>query len=101
MEEKQIKSALELAMDRFGSSQEGPVLDDEAKKAIKVLRAEYEAKIAEQDILLQERLKKIHWREPDSREKKEQIQRETAEARRILEAERERKIQSIREGKKS
>jgi hypothetical protein len=55
-EEKQMKSAYELAMERFGQAGAGPALSAEQKREIAEIDRETQAKIAEQEILLRSRI---------------------------------------------
>ena len=55
-EEKQMKSAYELAMERFGQTGAGPALSAEQKQEIAEIDRETQAKIAEQEILLKSRI---------------------------------------------
>jgi hypothetical protein len=48
----ELKSTVDLIMERFGSSDAGPSLTDDQKKEIAEIRKRYEAKIAEARILL-------------------------------------------------
>lgn len=54
-EEKQMKSAYELAMERFAQADTGPALSTEQKEELAAIDRETQAKIAEQEILVKSR----------------------------------------------
>ncbi len=95
-EDKPLKSALELAMERLrrqdaGSGTELRPLTDEQKAAIAEVRTVYQAKIAEAEVLLQSRLRKTF--EPAERDA---IEAELRRERERLSSERDAKIEKIR-----
>ncbi len=55
-EEKPMKSAYELAMERFAQADTGPALSAEQKAELAAIDRETQAKIAEQEILMKSRL---------------------------------------------
>ena len=55
-EEKQMKSAYELAMERFAQAESGPALSAEQKEELAAIDRETQAKVAEQEILVRSRL---------------------------------------------
>ena len=97
-EDKPLKSALELAMERFKKkdAEDGIVhtpLTDDQKSAIAELRSRYQAKIAELEIL--HRGNTIGMMDPAAREAAEDEYRRERER---LSAERETKIEAVRRG---
>ena len=52
-----MKSALEIAMQKTAGGQEGGALTDEQKSAIGELEKEYHAKIVEQEIIVESKIK--------------------------------------------
>ena len=94
-----MKSAIELAMARTESLVEGQVkLSDEQIAAIDQLKSEYEAKWAEQEIVLKERIQKVS-QETDPQtfaEHQRQFQDEMNQVREKIYAERDEKIASVR-----
>ena len=96
MGDDKLKSAYELAMERFQKkdAEAGVVsqpLSDEQKAAVAEVRNQYQAKIAELEILHRDRLQHVF--EPAEREKEEQ---EYVEERNRIEEQRERKIEKLR-----
>jgi hypothetical protein len=97
-DETQLKSSLELAMERLRKKDEeaGVVtraLTDSEKAAIAEVRNFYEAKLAEQQVLHQSRLKTVV--DPSAREA---LEAEWRTDRERLVSERDRKIDKIRLG---
>jgi len=97
-QDKPLKSALELAMERLRQRDaqtgvESRPLTDAQKSAIAEVRNFYEAKMAEQQVLHQSSLRKTA--DPAAREALEQDYRRDRER---LAAERDRKIEKIRAG---
>jgi hypothetical protein len=97
-EEKQLKSAFELAMERLKKEDadagvEPRRLTDEQKASIAELRRFYEAKLAEQELLHQSSLRKIM--EPEARAVLEEEYRRDRER---LVGERDAKLEKIRAG---
>ncbi|MBI3089991.1 MAG: hypothetical protein HYY96_04940 [Candidatus Tectomicrobia bacterium] len=98
-----MKSALELAMERArklqGGEDEGR-LSDAQKQRIAELRKEYEAKIAEKEIMLASNLQKMRRRTPPEEipTKAQELQREFQEAKAALQREKEEKIAAARRG---
>jgi len=95
-EDRPLKSAYELAMERLRRSdreagvEERP-LTDAQKAAIAEIRTFYEAKLAEQQVLHDSKMRKTF--DPIEREK---LLDEYRRDRERLESERERKIQAVR-----
>jgi len=97
-EDKQLKSAYELAMERLRKRDEDAGLEhrpltDTQKAAIAEVRSFYQAKIAGQDVLKQSRLRKTF--DPGERDT---IEAEFRSDRERLVAERDAKIEKIRRG---
>ena len=55
-DDKQVKTAYELAMERFARAESGPALSTEQKEELAAIDRETQAKIAEQEILMMSRL---------------------------------------------
>ncbi len=95
-----MKSALELAMEKANEAvggEEGIKLTDDQKVAIDQLRKQYEAKWAEQEISLKGELEKVADAEPETQaEALRQVQTEMNKVRDRLFAERDAKIEAIR-----
>jgi|ERR1051325_1661249 hypothetical protein len=94
------KSALELAMERLRKkdAEEGVSLrplTDQQKSAIAELRNYYDAKLAEQEILQQDAMKKLFGAEPAA---VEEITRQFRREKERLASERDAKIEKIRRG---
>ncbi len=98
-EDRPLKSAYELAMERLRRSdreagiEERP-LTDAQKAAIAEIRNFYEAKLAEQQVLHDSKMRKTF--DPIEREK---LLDEYRRDRERLESERERKIQAVRDAR--
>jgi hypothetical protein len=54
--EKEMKTAYELAMERFARAETGPALSAEQKEELAAIDRETQARIAEQEILMKSRL---------------------------------------------
>ena len=95
-----MKSALELAMEKANKAvggEEEIKLTDEQKVAIDEVRKLYEAKWAEQEIALKGELEKAAGADPQAlAEAQGQVQREMNKVRDQLFAERDAKIEAIR-----
>lgn len=96
-----MKSALELAMEKTASLQEGGGLTEEQKAKIAEIEKEYKAKIAEQEIMLESKLKAVA-RQEQGRAFSEQVtllREQLAQERARLEEEKASKQAKVREGK--
>ncbi len=95
-----MKSALELAMEKADAavgSAEGIKLTDEQKEAIDEVRKQYEAKWAEQEISLKGQLAQDTGADPQAlAEAHRQVQEQMSKVRNELFAERDAKIEAIR-----
>lgn len=95
-----MKSALELAMEKANEAVgdvEGIKLTDEQKEAIDQVRKEYEAKWAEQEISFKGQLEQASGADPQALvEVRRQVQDQMSKVRNELFAERDAKIEAIR-----
>ncbi len=95
-----MKSALELAMEKANEAvggAEGIKLTDEQKEAIDQVRKQYEAKWAEQEIALKGQLEQATGADPQALgEARRQVQEQMSKVRNELFAERDGKIEAIR-----
>lgn len=107
MEEKKLKSALELALERMeqaSSKEEGGIaLSQEQKERISQLKKEYDAKIAEKEIMLQAQLKELilNYKRGETEEKIDHLRRKYVDEKERLEKEKEDKIEEARQGIKT
>src|SRR5207237_5115150 len=97
-DDKAVKSAYELAMERFKKQDkeagiERTPLTDEQKAAIAEIRNFYEAKLAEADLLHQDKM--LTTLDPAEREKRDQEYRRDRDR---LSNERDNKIEKVRRG---
>jgi hypothetical protein len=97
-DDKAVKSAYELAMERFKKQDkdagiERKLLTDEQKRAIAEVRNFYEAKLAEVELLHQDKM--LTTLDPAEREKRDDEYRRDRER---LSGERDSKIEKIRRG---
>lgn len=97
-----MKSALELAMEKVGKlqSDEGE-LTDEQRQRIGELRKQYEAKIAEKEIMMQSEIQKLmQYRPPQEAVMgARQLQEQFLETKKSLQQEADNKVAEIRSGK--
>ncbi len=98
-DDKAVKSAYELAMERFKKQDkeagiERKPLTDEQKAAIAEIRNFYEAKLAEADLLHQDKM--LTTLDPAEREKRDAEYRRDRER---LSNERDNKIEKVRQGR--
>jgi hypothetical protein len=96
-EDRKLKSAYEIALEKLKKKGEGPIveLSDEKKAEISELRREYKAKIAELEIMHKSQLAKLPPGVPE-REKEED---DFVSRRKRLEGELEEKILKVKEEK--
>ncbi len=97
-----MKSALELAMEKVGKIQsDDGALTDEQRQRIGELRKQYEAKIAEKEIMMQSEIQKlIQYRPPqEAAMGAHQLQEQFLETKKALQQEAEDKVAEIRSGK--
>lgn len=97
-----MKSALELALEKTANLQEGGPLTDEQRAEIADTEKIYQAKIAEQEIMLQSKLKSaaIQLHGADFSEVVGELRRQLGEEKDRLEREKAGKITAIRERNK-
>ncbi len=96
-----MKSALELAMEKVGKIQsDDGALTDEQRQQIGELRKQYEAKIAEKEIMMQSEIQKmIQYRPPQEAVMgARQLQEQFLETKKALQQEAEDKVAEIRSG---
>ena len=97
-----MKSALELAMEKVGKiqSDEGG-LSDEQRQRIGDLRKQYEAKIAEKEIMMQSEVQKLVRNRPpqEAMMGARQLQAQFQETKKALQQEAENKVAEVRSGK--
>jgi hypothetical protein len=97
----EMKSALELAMEKLGkiqSKESSVALTDAQRQKISELRKQYDAKIAEKEIMLQAEIRKLVQRHApqEAAVAARQLQEQFQEAKRALLQEVEEKIAAIR-----
>lgn len=97
----EMKSAVELAMEKLGkrqSQEPSESLTDEQRQKIGDLRKEYEAKIAEKEIMHQTEMQKLVQRHHPSEVpgKAQELQRQLQETKAALRQELEEKIAAVR-----
>jgi hypothetical protein len=96
-----IKSAVELAMERLGklrTEASSSPLTDAQRQEIGELRKQYEAKIAEKEIMLQAEIRQLVQRRPphEAATTAHQLQEKFQEAKKALQQELEEKITAVR-----
>jgi hypothetical protein len=96
-----MKSAIELAMEKLGKLQGADAstpLTDAKKQEISDLRKQYEAKIAEKEIMLQAELRRLVQRHPpqEAAATARELQEKFQEAKKTLQQELEEKIAAVR-----
>ncbi|MXZ75590.1 MAG: hypothetical protein F4207_13480 [Gemmatimonadetes bacterium] len=94
-----MKSALEIAMEKTASAQQGGKLTDEQRKGIADLEKEYQAKIAEQEIMVESKIKALAV-QAQGHELQQQVhalREQLVQERERLEADRNTKIQALRD----
>jgi Spy/CpxP family protein refolding chaperone len=97
----EMKSALELAMEKLGkiqSKESSVALTDEQRQKISELRKQYDAKIAEKEIMMQAEIRKLVQRHApqEAAAAARQLQEQFQEAKKALLQEVEEKIAAIR-----
>ena len=94
-----MKSALEIAMEKTAGAQEGGGLTDEQRSAIGGLEKEYQAKIAEQEIMTESKIRQLA-AQATGHEFQEQVhalREQLAQERERLEEEKKAKVQAVRD----
>lgn len=96
-----MKSAVELAMEKLGklrAQEPSTPLTDEQRQEISDLRKQYEAKIAEKEIMLQAEIRQLVQRRPphEAVATAQELQEKLQEAKKALHQELEEKIAAVR-----
>ena len=97
-----LKSAWELSLERseklVPELKNKKEITEEQKKKISDIRMEYKAKIADKDVMLQHKLRKLHDRIPpeEMQHATVELQKEFAEEKKAYEDKMEKEIESIR-----
>ena len=97
-----LKSAWELSLERseklVPELKNKKEITEEQKKKISDIRMEYKAKIADKDVMLQDKLGKLHDRIPpeEMQHATVELQKEFAEEKKAYEDKMEKEIESIR-----
>ncbi len=94
-----MKSALEIAMEKTAGVQQGGKLTDEQRSAIGDLEKEYQAKIAEQEIMVESKIKLLAAQAtgPEFQEQVYALREQLAQERERLEEEKKAKTQAVRD----
>ena len=98
-----LKSAWELSLeksDKLVPELKGKKkLNEQQKKEINEIRKEYKAKIADKDVMIQDRLNKLSQRTPPEEMESvaEELQRQFADEKKALEEEMESKLEAVRQ----
>ena len=94
-----MKSALEIAMEKTAGADKGGRLTDEQRSAIADLEKEYQAKIAEQEIMVESKIKLLA-AQATGHEFQQQVhalREQLAQERERLEEERKARTQAVRD----
>ncbi|MDE2825484.1 MAG: hypothetical protein OXI89_04415 [Gemmatimonadota bacterium] len=94
-----MKSALEIAMEKTAGAQQGGKLTDEQRKGIADLEKEYQAKIAEQEIMIESKIKTlaVQVQGLEFQQQVHALQEQLVQERERMEAEKKAKIQAVRD----
>jgi hypothetical protein len=97
----EMKSALELAMEKIGkiqSKEPSVALTDEQRQKISELRKQYDAKIAEKEIMMQAEIRQLLQRHApqEAAVAARQLQEQFQETKKALQQEAEEKIAAVR-----
>lgn len=94
-----MKSALEIAMEKTAAAQQGGGLTDGQRSAIGDLEKEYQAKIAEQEIMIESKIKTLAAQAtgPEFQQQVYALREQLLQERERLEGEKKAKIQSVRD----
>lgn len=94
-----MKSALEIAMEKTAGAQEGGKLTDEQRGTIGDLEKEYQAKIAEQEIMTESKIKALAARAegPEFQQQVYVLREQLVQERERLEEEKKAKVQAVRD----
>ncbi len=94
-----MKSALEIAMEKTAGAQQGGKLTDEQRSAIGDLEKEYQAKVAEQEIMIESKIKVLAAQAtgPEFQQQVHALREQLVQERERLEEEKKAKIQAVRD----
>jgi molybdopterin converting factor small subunit len=94
-----MKSALEIALEKTASAQESGKLTEKQRSTIGDLEKEYQAKIAEQEIMVESKIKLLAAQAtgPEFQEQVHALREKLLQERERLEEDKKQKIQSVRE----
>ncbi len=94
-----MKSALEIAMEKTAGAQQGGKLTDEQRSAIGDLEKEYQAKVAEQEIMIESKIKALAAQAtgPEFQQQVHALREQLVQERERLEEEKQAKIQAVRD----
>ena len=94
-----MKSALEIAMEKTAGAEQGGKLTDEQRTGIADLEKEYQAKIAEQEIMNESKIKAlaVQTQGPEFQEQVHALREQLVQERERLEEEKKAKIQAVRD----
>ena len=94
-----MKSALEIAMEKTAAAQQGGKLTDDQRSAIGDLEKEYQAKVAEQEIMIESKIKALAAQAtgPELQQQVLALREQLVQERERLEAEKKNKIQAVRD----
>lgn len=94
-----MKSALEIAMEKTAGAQQGGKLTDAQRNGIADLEKEYQAKIAEQEIMIESKIKAlaVQAQGHEFQEQVHALREQLVQERERLEAEKIAKIQAVRD----
>ena len=94
-----MKSALEIAMEKTAGAQEGGKLTDEQRGAIGDLEKEYQAKIAEQEIMVESKIKALAAQAtgPEFQQQVHALREQLVQERERLDEEKKAKVQAVRD----
>ena len=94
-----MKSALEIAMEKTAGAQQGGKLTDEQRTEIAGLEKEYQAKVAEQEIMAESKIKAlaVQVQGHEFQEQVHALREQLVQERERLEEEKKAKIQAVRD----
>lgn len=94
-----MKSALEIAMEKTAGTQRGGRLTEKQRNGIADLEKEYQAKIAEQEIMIESKIKAlaVQVQGHELQQQVHALQEQLVQERESLEADKKAKIQAVRD----
>lgn len=94
-----MKSALEIALEKTASAQQSGKLTEKQRSTIGDLEKEYQAKIAEQEIMVESKIKLLAAQAtgPEFQQQVHALREQLLQERERLEEDKKQKIQSVRE----